>query len=386
VLAAARFFSSQLCRAANAGRLPRFVCFAIALSPLVTDGIGNWLLSEGVSYALLLASAGLMLRMQESLRMQDLLALVTAMTLNMLNRPQMLFIYPVYAAAVILILRGHYAASGRKFRPAKALLWAILPFAAAGLLGRSWNLARYGSFTASDFPGRVQLASSLLYVSDTPDLALFRDKPYYPAMERIYQQKDELKLSAKYRHDVDMNYAAYLDGAIKPRGIYSNFSSRSDVLYFHVLTRELYCFASGQNISREEWKESGKIDYSDTAAWLAARSMADDISRTLAPACWTEYLKLLGSRIKKSVSFGRVLLFVMFAALPLAWPGRAQNFISASAFAALFNLLLTASCTSVLRRFTFYTDTMLLISALLLLWLLYRTRSAPTDFRSFPDI
>ena len=376
VLAAAAFFARALSRAAKAGPLPEFIFFMLALSPLFTDWIGNWLLSEGISYALLLASAGLLLQLQETFGAGKMCLLAGAMSVNLLNRPQMLFVYPLYAVCAALLICRQFKILGRTRWLAHAAFWALLPFAAAGLLGRSWNLARHGSFTMSDFPGRVQLASSLLYVSDSADLALFKAKPYYPAMQRIYAEMDELKLSAKYRHELDMNYAAYLDSAVKPRGIYNNFSSRSDVLYFHVLARELYCFASGEQISRDEWKETQKIDYGNTRAWLSARETADDISRTLAPARWLEYLKLVGSKFRNRVSFGEALLLLTLALLPFAWPGPAQNFMAASACAAGLNLLLTASCTSLLRRLTFYSDTLLLLSAALLLWLLFQSRRA----------
>jgi len=360
VIAAARYFSAALRRLSKSGEFAQTLFFAVALSPLVTVWLGCTLLTEAFSYALFLVAFALLAGLAEEFSERGFVLLAAAVALNILNRPQMLFMYFVYVPAALWLLHR----AGKK--AAHIILWLALPLVCAYGLECCGNLAVHGKFTRSDFAGRVQTASSLLYVSSPEDLRLFADKPYYPAMRKVFAEMDAYRLNARYRYDMDMNYAAYLDSGIRPIGIYSDRSSRSDILYWHTLVRNLYMFERHSVISREDWGSARAVDYSDTATWLAVRADAGGITRTLLALRWEEYLKLCGSKLRNHVPVYCAALLLLFFAMPLLRPGPVAEFMNLSVVAFACNLALIAACTGILPRLTVYTDALFMECALLL--------------------
>src|SRR5207302_6122589 len=191
-----------------------------------------------------------------------------------------------------------------------------LPYVSAALAEHVWNLARHGSYVASNFTGVVQVAASLLYVSDSDDVPLFRGKNYWVSVKKIYSDMDEYRLFAKYRHEVDMNYATYLSGGIRQVGIYTPHSARSDVIYWHTLVRELYAAQVGHDISRQDWNNGKYIDYGDSKTWLAVQNHSADIASTLVRARGKQYLQLLISKLKSHVSLFEMCIVVAMVVLP----------------------------------------------------------------------
>ena len=375
VLCAAGYFTGALRKTARIGNGWAATVFAIAISPLLNGWISCQLQTEAVSYSLFLVSFALLAQLLEIFDAKKLALLAGVVVLNMLNRPQMLFVYAIYALAAVYLLIRH--------TEVRQAALAVIIFVTAPLLCYlaaecGYNLLRHGSFARSDFPGQTQIAASLLYVSDKEDLNLFRDKPYYHAMERIYAELDEYKLFASYRHEMDMNYAAYWDSGIRPTGIYNATSSRADILYWHTLVRNLYMQKSGTDISRKDWMAATCIDYADNGKWIAIRGMGMDISRTLFKHHWTDYLKLVGSKLKNHLPPYALVLVFLLLALPCLRSGHTAEFINMSALAALLNLLLMSSCTSILPRLAFYTDILIFECCLLLVFELYKAGHAHT--------
>jgi hypothetical protein len=87
VLLAGFYFTNVLKRLAKTGQLLSAVMLLIAFSPLLTNQIGNWLFTEGLSYALFLISAGLLAQLLYRFDQRKLMLLAFIICVNILNRP-----------------------------------------------------------------------------------------------------------------------------------------------------------------------------------------------------------------------------------------------------------------------------------------------------------
>ena len=364
VLLSCIYFVNAVATVFQSGQFVRLLIFAIVAAPLLAYEIGNYILTEAVSYALLLVSFGAIAQLLLDLRWRNLILLGGVVAINLLNRPQMIFVYAVYLLALL-----HFSLR-EKIWKATAQTWFLLglvalPYGSAALAEHVWNLARHGSYVASNFTGVVQVAANLLYVSDTGDVPLFHGKSYWASVKKIYSDMDEYKLFAKYRHEVDMNYAAYLSGGIRPVGIYTTHSSRGDVIYWHTLIRELYAAQVGHDISRQDWNNGKYIDYGDSNTWLAVQDHSAAIASTLVRARGKQYLQLLISKLKSHVSVYELCIVMAMVVLPVIVATPWSIFLSLVTVAHVLNLTTVALCTSLWPRLTFYTDHLVLASIVL---------------------
>ena len=382
VLWACYYFTETLRHTAKTGNLFAVAIFAIAVSPIVNGWITCYLLSEAVSYSLFLISFALLAQLLETLNNKKLFILAVVIVINMLNRPQMVFAYGMYVPAVFYLFI-HQKRFMKSILP--VMLWVVAPMLIYVTAECGYNLIRHGHFSRSDFTGQNQVAAYLLYLSNKDDLNLFSGKQYYPAMERIYSEMDTFRLFAKYRHDADMNYAAYVDSGIRPIGIYNATSARCDIIYWHTLVRNLYTHESGMNVSRKEWMEASVIDYAGSGKWIAIRNIAIDITHTLFQHHWLDYIKLMGSKLKNYLPPYALVLVLLLSSMPLLREGHTTEFMSFSAIFSALNLLLLSSCVSLIPRLTFYTDILLFECSLLFACELYKTgRGQPTYSSTSP--
>lgn len=365
IIGAAYYFTEIFRKSMKITLQYSFIVFIVLLSPIIIGWMGSFMLTEAISYALFLLSFALVLSLINDYSLFKHIILSFLVLSNMLNRPQMLFFYLIYTAVSVYILV-------RKNGTRKGILLSVVTVAMlAGcyvVIEGGYNYLKHGIFARSDFTGKSQLAASLLYLSDAKDVRLFENKPYYPAMVQIYAEMDEYKLFAKYRHDFDMSYAQYWDSGIRPVGIYRATSSRGDVINWHTLARNLYAQEFGVKFKRNDWLDATAIDYSNSRKWLVMSKNAEDIAITLFKKQWFSYFKLFGSRLKKHFPVFSMMLLLVLLAVFFMRIRPISDFFGLSLFATVANILLVGSCTTLQWRYTFYTDVLIVISALLIVY------------------
>ena len=213
VLGAALYLTATLHRRYSPGGWVVAIGFLILISPLYGNlRIGNCVMTEAVAYGLFLVCAALAAEAAHSLETRPLLALAALTALNLLVRPQLAFMVPAFFFLLVWIA-VKTGSLQRMLRPAAFMLLAGL---GAWICECGYNLHFNGIFTTPQIAASC-LARDALYVSDSPDLELFQDAAYYPAMRRIYAEMDAGKLFAKYRHEQDANLARYYARAVGPQ-------------------------------------------------------------------------------------------------------------------------------------------------------------------------
>lgn len=140
---------------------------AILDFPLLVSRIANHILTESVAYALFLLAFVVLLEALSRRSEALYFAHLGLVSLTVLTRPQFVFLLPVSAAALVLLLLGK---PWRKRVAATLALLATLAF--TWFADRGYHWLRHDHFGNVPFTG-VQLIAGALYVSQETDGALF---------------------------------------------------------------------------------------------------------------------------------------------------------------------------------------------------------------------
>jgi hypothetical protein len=365
VLGAALHLTSVLSRRYEPGGWIIAACFLILISPLYNPlRIGNLMQTQALAYGLFLISAALAAEAAHSFDDRPLLALAAVTVFNTLVRSQMVFMIPAF----FLLVFCNWFKTRLLRQVIRPMAFMILAGFAALLFEYGYNLHYNGFFTGSRAVALL-FARDALYVSDSQDLALFKDTAYYPAMQRIFAEMDGGKLFSKYRHEHDANLGRYCASAADPR---LPNTKRSEVIFWGVLSRHLYRYFAEGRVDGEDWLQAAPAwgatpsCYTNAGAWLKVDAACRDIFLRLFRRHKADYLKLPLSRLKNEVGVVEAMLLLFLLILPFAHGTELNIFVAFATLAGLVSLLAIVATNSVFPGYTFFTDDLQAVA--LLLW------------------
>lgn len=199
IQASAAFFAATMRKLFNLGDKGFLLLFGAAVLPLFdffaqVGGPGNAIMSEGLSYALLLTALALLTKAVFARDTKSALTFAALAVCSTWLRPQLTFLYT--AALGLALLKPAQGSLSRKLLAVAALMFALV---------QGGNYAQKAFHkTMNGYPANMSvtaqhLAGKMLYLSDEKELGDLKLSPAdYETAVLVWQELDRKKLLARY--------------------------------------------------------------------------------------------------------------------------------------------------------------------------------------------
>ncbi len=336
MLWAAFAFAEALRKTYATGKTAAALVFAALLSPIITQNLGNAILTETLGYAFFLYALGLVMGLLKEFHPRQLALLAAVIATGTLLRAQLAFLWAAYA-----VLCAYIFLREKNLRAVKSgAVYLAAALLAVFLLRGAYNYVRHGAF-AQLGPG-MHLCADLVFVSEPQDVELFREKSYYSAAQEIFSRMQQERLFAQNRLALELPLAT--------------FSLQRAANIGQATSYPLYRYVCGSVPG-----EPG-FPVSDGKPLLAMNDIQLDIYKTLRPLHYKDYIRLIASRFTRNISLFELAMFALGLAWLLSSLRRAKPIAPLAELAvfAMFlntlNIAAVSMVTYVIFRYTFYTQ------------------------------